>query len=229
MRRNTQAAEGVTTTPTNVEATKADARRNQVLDAAAECFRRDGFRGTSIQRISTAAGMSPGHIYHYFDNKEAIVDGIVRRHMDERLAIADRIVPASGTVGVLQAAADLFDDAMQLRLGHERASLALEVLAEGIRNPAIGAVLQQADAHAVTRVFNRLKDSPELRPMTEAELKARLSVIHTLLDGLTVRTAVDPAMDMAAIAPVMAEVVRFVLQGLAAPDPESPTLAAPPV
>ena len=228
MRRNTRAAKTVDATP-NVDLSRADARRNQVLEAAAECFRKDGFRGTSIQRISTVAGMSPGHIYHYFDNKEAIVDGIVRRYTDERLAIADRIEPASESVGVLQAAADLFTDAMQLRLGHERASLALEVLAEGVRNPAIGAVLQQADARAVTRVCHRLKDAPELRPMTEAELKARLSVIHTLLDGLTVRTAVDPSLDMATIAPVMAEVVRFVLQGLAAPDPESPTTAGPPV
>lgn len=211
------------------EPTKADARRNQVLDAAAECFRQHGFRGTSIQRISTVAGMSPGHIYHYFDNKEAIVDGIVRRFMDERLAIADRVAETSPELGVLQAAEAQFGAAMQLRLGHDRASLALEVLAEGIRNPVIGAMLQEADAEALTSVCQRLAGSTALRPMPDEELCARLFVIHTLLDGLTVRTAVAPAMDMAAIGPVMGEVVHFLLQGLAAPDPESPTSAVPPV
>jgi AcrR family transcriptional regulator len=211
------------------EPTKADARRNQVLDAAAECFRQHGFRGTSIQRISTVAGMSPGHIYHYFDNKEAIVDGIVRRFMDERLAIADRVAETSPELGVLQAAEAQFGAAMQLRLGQDRASLALEVLAEGIRNPVIGAMLQEADAEALASVCQRLAGSPALRPMPDEELRARLFVIHTLLDGLTVRTAVAPAMDMAAIGPVMGEVVHFLLQGLAAPDPESPTSAVPPV
>ena len=58
---------------------RARERREQILDAASVCFARERFHGASIAQISKLSGMSPGHIYHFFDNKEAIVSGIVER------------------------------------------------------------------------------------------------------------------------------------------------------
>lgn len=53
---------------------RLNTRRAQILAAATDCFRELGFHGASIAKISQASGMSPGHIYHYFENKEAIID-----------------------------------------------------------------------------------------------------------------------------------------------------------
>ena len=44
------------------EGARADVRRQQILSAAARCFREKGFHGASISQISKAAGMSAGHI-----------------------------------------------------------------------------------------------------------------------------------------------------------------------
>ena len=55
----------------------AKRRKEQVLVAAVECFKLQGFHKTSMSQISAAAGMSSGHIYHYFGSKEAIVEAIV--------------------------------------------------------------------------------------------------------------------------------------------------------
>ena len=41
---------------------RAGKRCEQVLDAAAACFRRRGFHGASMAEISREAGMSVGHI-----------------------------------------------------------------------------------------------------------------------------------------------------------------------
>jgi AcrR family transcriptional regulator len=73
----------ITVTPP--ESDRAAQRRHQVLDAAAICFRNHGFHGASMAQISKTAGMSPGHIYHYFDNKEAIIAAIVERDMEEMI------------------------------------------------------------------------------------------------------------------------------------------------
>ena len=57
----------------------AKRRKEQVLEAAVECFKLQGFHKTSMSQISAAAGMSSGHIYHYFGSKEGIVEAIVAR------------------------------------------------------------------------------------------------------------------------------------------------------
>ena len=65
----------------------AEARRNQVLCAAADCFRRKGYHGAGMAEISKTAGMSAGHIYNYFASKEAIIESIVERDMEEMFSI----------------------------------------------------------------------------------------------------------------------------------------------
>src|SRR5471032_3670979 len=61
---------------------KAQNRRKQVLEAAAVCFDRSGFHGASMAEISKQAGMSAGHIYNYFDGKDAIILAFVAREAE---------------------------------------------------------------------------------------------------------------------------------------------------
>src|SRR5690606_4064328 len=56
-----------------------DKGRRDVLDAAGACFREEGFHGASMSRIAARAEMSVGHIYRYFDSKEAIIIALVER------------------------------------------------------------------------------------------------------------------------------------------------------
>lgn len=44
-------------------------RRNQILDAAQRCFKKQGFHKTTLRDIAQEFGMSAGHIYNYFSNK----------------------------------------------------------------------------------------------------------------------------------------------------------------
>ena len=62
------------------ESQRAEVRRQQVLDAAAQCFRASGFHGASMAEIARTAGMSPGHIYNLFANKDDIISAIVAAH-----------------------------------------------------------------------------------------------------------------------------------------------------
>lgn len=65
------------------------ARRNQILDAATKVFARKGFHPTTIRDIAREAGIADGTIYNYFENKTALMLGILdrlnesdRRHAD---------------------------------------------------------------------------------------------------------------------------------------------------
>src|SRR5947208_4084220 len=55
------------------------ARRNQILDAATKVFAEKGFHPTTIKDIAREADIADGTIYNYFENKTALMLGILDR------------------------------------------------------------------------------------------------------------------------------------------------------
>lgn len=58
-----------------------------ILDAAARLLVRDGYEGTTTNRIAEIAGVSVGSLYQYFPNKESIVRALLERHVEEALSL----------------------------------------------------------------------------------------------------------------------------------------------
>ncbi|MBY0506496.1 MAG: TetR/AcrR family transcriptional regulator [Bryobacteraceae bacterium] len=52
--------------------------RQEILDAARELFVVEGYDATSVRRIAVKAGCSAGILYHYFEDKAAIMAQLVR-------------------------------------------------------------------------------------------------------------------------------------------------------
>lgn len=69
---------------------RAEARPDEVLDAALDLFARQGFAGTTVEQIARHAGLSKAAVYLYFPSKQALLTGLVRRAVvplaDEALA-----------------------------------------------------------------------------------------------------------------------------------------------
>src|SRR5512147_1085226 len=57
----------------------ADARRNQILDAATQVFAEKGFHDATIRQVAKRAGIADGTIYLYFENKDELLIGIMDR------------------------------------------------------------------------------------------------------------------------------------------------------
>jgi AcrR family transcriptional regulator len=58
---------------------RAEARPDEVLDAALDLFIEQGFAQTRVDDIAKRAGISKGAVYLYFESKEKILEGLVRR------------------------------------------------------------------------------------------------------------------------------------------------------
>lgn len=52
-------------------------RREQIIDAAMYVFAQKGFTRATNKDIAREAGITPGLIYHYFENKEALLKAII--------------------------------------------------------------------------------------------------------------------------------------------------------
>jgi AcrR family transcriptional regulator len=76
-------------------------RRGEILDAAAALFAREGYRGTSMREVATAAGIQAGSLYHHFPSKEAIAVELVEEyHADLDRTVRD-FGSGSGAAGGL--------------------------------------------------------------------------------------------------------------------------------
>lgn len=63
----------------------AEAKKQAILEAALALFSARGFHGVAVPEVAVNAGVGTGTIYRYFDNKEALVNGVYR-HAKNQLA-----------------------------------------------------------------------------------------------------------------------------------------------
>jgi AcrR family transcriptional regulator len=81
----------------NVEAHRE--RRDAFLDAAQRLIQTKGYEAMSIQDVLDELETSKGALYHYFDSKQALLDGVVDRFAEAGMAtvapiLADPDLPA---------------------------------------------------------------------------------------------------------------------------------------
>lgn len=175
----------------NTEAPRAEVRRTQIRAAAEECFRLHGFHGTSIAQISKAAGMSTGHIYHYFENKEAIIADIVAQDMERLLTLTAELRAASD---VKAAMIERAVEGVQANLDPDTAGLQLEIVAEAARNPHIAGIVQAADRQCIGSLIETIRILRQAAGHRDrkATLAGMAEAIAAMFEGLRIRVIRNP-------------------------------------
>ena len=197
------------TTVTPPESDRAAQRRHQVLDAAAICFRNHGFHGASMAQISKTAGMSPGHIYHYFDSKEAIIAAIVDRDLEEMMEWTEIFYSSDD---ILQSMLDGVECGVEANTDPECAALMLEIMAESARNPQIAATVKKCNQIGRQRLSDLLiKEMAQRCAVSSVDVQVKTDLIAAMFDGLLMKSIHNPTMDKAALTVLMRKIMLFVL------------------
>ena len=166
---------------------KHEEKRRQILEVAEGCFLRDGFRGASISDICAEAQMSPGHLYHYFKSKEAIVRDLTELHLQR---VASRYEEMTAKTNVLEAFLSEID-VWQKKKAKRNPALICEVVAEASRNPAIAEILQRRTQALRDILAGFLREGQQRRQIDrrlDPDLTAAvvLSLVDAI-DGLTMK------------------------------------------
>ena len=192
-----------------VDPERQQAKRRQILEAAADCFARSGFHATTTAQICAAAGMSPGNLFHYFASKNAIIEAIAEEERRDTAAYFAAI--DDDPADPLEVVLSFLDVVMVFASDRSYSRLALEVAAETLRNPVVRASVAAGDADMrdglaalLRKAATRGQIDPDLDPVQSANW------IAALIDGVFSRLALDTGFDPAREAPMLRRVAsRF--------------------
>jgi AcrR family transcriptional regulator len=192
---------------------RAEVRRAQILAAAAACFRSHGFHGASVAAIATASGMSVGHIYHYFENKEAIIAGIVAGDLERFLDLSTQLRSAPD---VLDALLGAVADGVHRAVDPDAAALKVEIAAEASRNDRVAGIVRAADAQAIAGLADLLATIRRDRGHDDGAAADLAEIVAALIDGLMLRRIRNPDLDAEAAVRLVRRVIRCLVDEPAA-------------
>ena len=208
----------------------AESRRASIREAAVRVFARKGFHAARVGDIAAEAGVAHGLMYHYFESKDALLEGVFRDTWTAMLARM-REVEKSGEPAREQLRRVA---AVVLRTWRRDPDLVRVLVREVTRTPAI-----QRQAEEVGHAFEaieRIIRSGQARGELRADLDARLAAfvfygaLEEILTGWVLGSLPDGEDD---IARAERTVVELLSSGLLAADaapgaeqPEAPDLVA---
>lgn len=114
-----------------------EARRRQIIDAAAVCFARNGFHKTSMPDVFAESGLSAGAVYRYFPSKEALVSAIAEASTHQLIDVLDARLAAEELLPLEDMLPAIVEDLAARGTGSTPAPMALQVWSEMMRDPQL--------------------------------------------------------------------------------------------
>lgn len=109
--------------------------RDRILDAAARLVAQTGASHLTLDAVAQAAGVSKGGLLYHFPTKEALLEGMVERHMaaiDRRVQELQSADGAAASNRLLALLTALFES-----VGPEKRAVGAALLAASASNPAL--------------------------------------------------------------------------------------------
>lgn len=124
-----------------------EARRDQIVDAALQCFARKGFHRSSMADIIAESGMSSGAIYLHFDGKQQIALAVAKRILGNRMIEFGNRLSAGGELPPPSSMLRLMMSGLTSDVGDPR--LLVQLWGEAVTDPEV--------SHMVGPIFADLR------------------------------------------------------------------------
>jgi betaine-aldehyde dehydrogenase len=162
-----------------------DARRRQLIAVAIECLSEVGLAGATLSQIAGRAGVSPGLIAHYFDDKDGLLEAAFRRlsaqvHAAAKRELAQAQSPKERVLALVEALLS------QAQFDRPVASAWLAFWAAVPHSP----VLKRVQSVYQRRMLSNLRHAL-VQCLPKAEAHELSKMIAAMIDGVWLRAALS--------------------------------------
>jgi len=197
-----------------------EARRQQILEAAAACFARQGFHQTTMHDICDAADLSPGAVYSYFDGKDDLIAAVAAAGRASTHSLFEHVRAAHDGMSAVEAAFGYVLQQMNTEPGLRSTRLSVRLWGEALDLDAIQDVLDQGYETIVDLVANLLREAQTQGEIDDAVDPVRLArLIAAVYQGLSVQKVHAPEADVSVLFDLFSQMLRNGLAPSPTPQP----------
>lgn len=160
-----------------------DERRQQILEAAMECFIRNGYAHTRVDDIAREAGLSKGGIYFHFPSKRDIFDALQAVEVERTIA-AVMEANESGASAVMKLQQLAHKLVVEFGSNEEHRKFLIVLAEMGIRNPDVRERVVQSHEAYLQMLTAQIKMGIDAGEIRDINPEAAALVLKLLMDGI---------------------------------------------
>jgi AcrR family transcriptional regulator len=123
---------------------EVELRRQEIIEAARNCFLRNGFHQTTTDEICHEAAITPGGLYHYFDSKDDIISAVIRDTTGTTVGrLTSMTKGARDARSAFQDVIEYFSQVIRDPDLDTRTRFDVEIWAETLRNDKLATITQE--------------------------------------------------------------------------------------
>lgn len=160
--------------------------REEIVDAAERCVLRNGLHQLKLRDIASESGKSLGNLYNYFQNKEAIVEALVRRRTQNFLAMVRNSTAELPGESDAERMTRHITELVDAYMDPEAMRLSIFIASEALVNPRVLEIESEANADICRHVIELIRRSSSCRIQGESDeqLEAKIILIRASLEGM---------------------------------------------
>ena len=175
----------------------ADARRDQMLAAAAQLIAERGFGDTRISDVAARVGASPALVIYYFGTKDTLLTEALRWSEQAFYAAADDML--TSTTAIVKRLETLVAWTCLPQAAEDMPGawgLWFDLWAQAFRHPEVKKDRVELDQRWRAMIARVVRDGMESGEIATVDVEEFAIAFAALLDGLSIQTALeDPVVD----------------------------------
>lgn len=129
-----------------------------ILDASIQVLLREGIDRCTTTRVAERAGVSVGTLYQYFPHREAMMNAVLARYLQELAETLEQACAACHDVSLDEMAQGLANGWIKAKLGNPELTRALYAVAENYATPQATCLPNQRIQNAVVGMLETAKE-----------------------------------------------------------------------